>query len=97
MNRCFHSDIDFMGYSLRSDTWRFTQWVKWNKTSLEPIWKSVALNETELYDHTNDNGTNLDIAMPTGSKITKTMIDCIISLIHIFLHTFYLFIIFSWL
>ena len=42
-----------MGYSLRSDQWRFTAWFTWNGTSLEPI-APVAM---ELYDHRDDTGS----------------------------------------
>jgi arylsulfatase A-like enzyme len=41
--------MDFMGYSVRTREWRFTEWVVWNKTAMGPIWtRSVG---RELYDH----------------------------------------------
>ena len=32
--KCTRSDIDYMGFSIRSDQWRYTEWVAWNKTRL---------------------------------------------------------------
>lgn len=47
-------NLDWMGYSIRTDNWRFTAWVGWNGTSLTPIWGRV--NATELYAHTVEPG-----------------------------------------
>ena len=44
------SQLDWMGYSVRTDDWRFTAWVGWNGTDLTPRWD--VLNATELYAHT---------------------------------------------
>ena len=38
-----------MGYTIRNKDYRYTEWVKWNQTSLLPIWD--ALVGAELYDH----------------------------------------------
>ena len=38
-----------MGYSIRSKQWRYTEWARWNQSSLQPIWEQLA--GTELYDH----------------------------------------------
>ena len=43
-------NLDWMGYSIRTDDWRYTAWVGWNGTSLTPHWDVV--NATELYVHT---------------------------------------------
>lgn len=42
--------LDWMGYSLRNDEWRFTVWVAWDSATLQPRWDLV--NATELYSHT---------------------------------------------
>jgi iduronate 2-sulfatase len=42
--------LDWMGYSIRTDDWRYTAWVKWDGSTLQPEWTSV--NATELYPHT---------------------------------------------
>jgi hypothetical protein len=34
-----------MGYSVRTDGWRYTEWVAWNQTSLAPIWSDVVARE----------------------------------------------------
>lgn len=42
--------VDWMGYSIRTDDWRYTAWCKWNGTTLQPRWDVI--NATELYSHT---------------------------------------------
>jgi hypothetical protein len=39
-----------MGYSLRTDDWRYTVWVPWNTTTFAPMWDQPFAGE-ELYDH----------------------------------------------
>lgn len=41
-----------MGYSVRTVDWRYTEWLEWNQTTLQPIWERVA--GRELYDHRNE-------------------------------------------
>jgi hypothetical protein len=41
--------MDFMGYSMRTVDWRYTEWVKWNGTALRPEWNHNV--GVELYDH----------------------------------------------
>lgn len=43
--------MDFMGYSMRTRKWRYTEWVKWNGTAMLPSWDDN--HGRELYDHTN--------------------------------------------
>ena len=44
--------MDFMGYSLRTNDFRYTEWVKWNGTALKGEWEhNVGI---ELYDHRGD-------------------------------------------
>ena len=38
-----------MGYSVRSDGWRYTIWVAWNGEMLKPVWEAV--QGVELYQH----------------------------------------------
>ena len=55
--------IDYMGYSLREDRWRFTEWISWDTTALRPLWNSTAqFNGIELYDHAGDYGASMDAA-----------------------------------
>ena len=43
---------------LRTAAWRYTEWLRWNGTSLLPEWgQSVG---TELYAHTGDKGDSFD-------------------------------------
>ena len=55
--------IEYMGFSLREDRWRFTEWIKWEPRSLRPLWNSSApFNAIELYDHAGDFGASMDAA-----------------------------------
>jgi hypothetical protein len=45
-------------YTMRTDRYRYTEWVGWNGTSLSPIWSE--LRASELYDHANDTGAWTD-------------------------------------
>lgn len=44
--------------SIRTDEWRYTAWVGWNGTTLQPRWDVV--NATELYDHRLEPGGSTD-------------------------------------
>ena len=46
---------DFMGYSVRSATWRLTMWFPWNRTTLCPEWEREHTTMRELYDHRGDS------------------------------------------
>eukprot|EP00756_Hemistasia_phaeocysticola_P024467 Hpha_TRINITY_DN15950_c1_g11::TRINITY_DN15950_c1_g11_i1::g.70714::m.70714/K01136/IDS; iduronate 2-sulfatase len=54
------TDFTWMGYTMRTDQYRYTEWVRWNGTDLTPIWSDI--KATELYNHTLDTGawTNPD-------------------------------------
>lgn len=54
------SEFTHMGYSVRTDGWRYTEWLPWNGTALKPIWQQVFARE--LYDHRNETyyPTNFD-------------------------------------
>jgi len=52
------SEIPWMGYSLRTAEYRYTEWAAWNGTALAPMWSSLA--GVELYDHRNDTGRCFD-------------------------------------
>ena len=43
------ADFDFMGFAARTQDWRYVEWVKWNGTTLAPVWEEVVARE--LYDH----------------------------------------------
>lgn len=48
------SQIPYMGLSLRTPEWRYTEWVEWDGAALKPVWaKPVGV---ELYPHATDGG-----------------------------------------
>ena len=67
-------DMDFMGYSVRTAEWRYTEWAPWNGTALGPRWD--ALVGRELYDHRagtdpwNNENDNLVDAAGHGPVVT---------------------------
>lgn len=48
-----------MGVSIRTDTWRYTEWPLWNGTALEPQWAHPLVG-AELYNHSGDDGRSFD-------------------------------------
>lgn len=46
--------LQYMGYSIRTDSWRYNEWVGWDGETLSANWSAV--NATELYDHRGDDG-----------------------------------------
>ena len=51
--------FDFMGYSVRTDAWRYTLWVSWDGAALAPRWDDPRAEE-ELYSHDGDDSTDMD-------------------------------------
>jgi len=51
--------IGVMGYSVRDQLWRYTEWFKWNGTSLKAEWDEPSVGR-ELYSHSGDDGVNYD-------------------------------------
>jgi iduronate 2-sulfatase len=49
--------LGFMGYSIRTNEWRLTAWLQWDGDALQADWS--AINGTELYNHTGDDGLTL--------------------------------------
>ena len=54
--------IEYMGYSIRTENNRYTEWVNWETNVLTAI---------ELYDHTTDSNENINIA---GIEENKSII-----------------------
>jgi iduronate 2-sulfatase len=54
--------IEYMGYSIRTEKYRYTEWVNWESKELAAI---------ELYNHTIDTNDNTNIA---GNEENKAII-----------------------
>lgn len=74
--------FDIMGYSMRTNEYRLTQWLQWDKENLVAMWDQV--NATELYLHnqstieTTFNDENINLAYnpsyaETVQALTKQM------------------------
>lgn len=57
-NNTPRNQFNFMGYSLRNPTWRYTLWLPWDKAALTPVWDGESAEE--LYSHLGDESTNMD-------------------------------------
>ena len=57
-----------MGYSIRSDRWRYTLWLRWNGTAVAG-WDGDAVVGEELYDHEGDDGMDTN-------KFDNINLDC---------------------
>ena len=53
------SMIPWMGYSIRTKRWRYTEWAAWNGKELRADW-SKPLAGRELYDHQGDDGSDFN-------------------------------------
>lgn len=59
---CVHTDrtkFTAMGYSVRTDNWRYTVWLQWDGTKLAGDFSRPPIG-VELYAHTGDDGTDFD-------------------------------------
>eukprot|EP00038_Savillea_parva_P030794 m.80315 g.80315 ORF g.80315 m.80315 type:complete len:721 (+) comp9347_c0_seq1:42-2204(+) len=55
------TNFSYMGYSMRTTRWRYTEWALWDGDTLRPQWTSSVTSPgalVELYDHKNDTGNN---------------------------------------
>ncbi len=53
--------FDVMGYTARSDRWRYTVWLKWDGKALKVKgWAGDNVVGEELYDHQGDDGMDTD-------------------------------------
>eukprot|EP01079_Euglenida_sp_SAG-EU17-18_P002441 gene2441-514_t len=52
------TEIGYMGYSVRTDEWRYTEWYQFLGEDLLPSCDHI--RGTELYPHTGDNGTDFN-------------------------------------
>ena len=46
-------ELVIMGYSLRTERWRYTAWLLWDTNSTNPIWRYPPLGEL-IFDHRGD-------------------------------------------
>ena len=74
--KCAHKDIVVMGYSVREDRWRYTEWVHWNNATSLPEWSQSA--GVELYDHDGDYGTDMDAASPTENVASNPKYESVV-------------------
>ena len=64
------TDFTWMGYTMRTDRYRYTEWVAWNGTNLSPLWDQ--LKAAELYDHKEDTGAWTDADKFENVNLAKT-------------------------
>ena len=60
--------IEYMGFTVRDDRWRYTAWLKFDGVKNAAIWSTIdndddhnlVVHGEELYDHLNDTGVDFD-------------------------------------
>lgn len=59
-----------MGYSMKTDRYRYTEWVRRANQDAEAgaVWKAGAVEERELYDHREDPGETVNLASRPGRE-----------------------------
>jgi hypothetical protein len=58
--------FDLMGLSVRTDEWRYTEWLLWDGATLAPNWGASAVG-VELYDHSS-NAVDIDPSDPFSGE-----------------------------
>ena len=48
-----------MGVSIRTERWRYNEWLQWDPVALAPAWDAPNYG-AELYDHLGDDGSTFD-------------------------------------
>ena len=74
-NACLMTDrtaFPFMGLSMRTDAYRYTEWYRWNTSTLAPQWDRVV--GRELYSHTGDDGSDFDLFENANEVDDKPMV-----------------------
>ena len=79
------TDFTWMGYTMRTDRYRYTEWVGWNGTTLSPIWSQ--LKASELYDHLDDTGAWTDADKFENVNLVTTTDKAIVATLSKTLHT----------
>jgi hypothetical protein len=73
MGNCFkvpREQIDFIGYSVRTARWRFTEWLHFNGTILHGDWRQPVVGR-ELYDHATDKSRDHDWDQYENENVVK--------------------------
>ena len=60
---------EYMGYSLKTDRYRYTEWQKFDQTKFRPKWTNT--HRVELYDHKIDPEENRNRAFDQKYKVVK--------------------------
>jgi hypothetical protein len=69
---------------MRTERYRYTEWVGWNGTTLTPKWDE--LKASELYDHEKDTGAWTDADKYENVNLVKTTDKNIVSQLSAQLH-----------
>lgn len=61
--KCLRNQWAYMGFSVRNDRWRYTEWFAWDKQREVADWGNFSVGGgPELYDHQGDYGADMDVA-----------------------------------
>lgn len=65
-------EIKYMGYTIKTKSYRYTVWLKFNVRTKTPKWKKIIAEE--LYDHRNDRAENINLADHGEYRIIKKVL-----------------------
>ena len=87
------SAIPYMGYTLRVENYRYTEWPAWNGLSLAPDWGNITIGDQvgrELYEHKLDTGVgpysfskfeNANVAETADPALLRNLSDMLHSVV----------------
>jgi arylsulfatase A-like enzyme len=79
------TDFTWMGYTMRTDRWRYTEWPRWNGTDMTPIWSEI--HSAELYDHLGDDTPWTDADKFENINVVTTTDPSVVNALSVKLHT----------
>jgi arylsulfatase A-like enzyme len=78
------TDFTWMGYTMRTDRWRYTEWPRWNGTNMTPIWSEM--KAAELYDHLGDDTPWTDADKFENVNVVTTTDPSVVNALSVKLH-----------
>ena len=78
------TDFTWMGYTMRTDRWRYTEWPRWNGTDMTPIWSEM--KAVELYDHLGDDAPWTDADKFENVNVVTTTDRSVVDALSVKLH-----------
>ncbi len=63
-----------MGYSMRTERYRYAEWMSYDTPRFKPLWDQIVMSSVELYDHGVETKENYNLAFrPAYSGVRKQL------------------------